>query len=197
MHWRRKWQPTPVFLPGESQGRGARWAAVYGVAQSLTRLMWFSSSSSNRPTKHENLPLEGTRQDWAVFLGYQKGRRKNSGSHWDNILTLNWVILKEGHHSIHSSSERKLRLFLRTRDRKLNFQCCCIFIFFYSLPFMAYLNVNLDICSFLNCWILNSIHYGYVIKDSYVIFFWPDFSQTQKTCKIRAYPFRIWITTLP
>ena len=22
MHWVRKWQPTPVFLPGESQGRG-------------------------------------------------------------------------------------------------------------------------------------------------------------------------------
>ena len=22
MHWRRKWQPTPVFLPGGSQGRG-------------------------------------------------------------------------------------------------------------------------------------------------------------------------------
>ena len=22
MHWRRKWQHTPVFLPGESQGRG-------------------------------------------------------------------------------------------------------------------------------------------------------------------------------
>ena len=21
MHWRRKWQPTPVFLPEESQGR--------------------------------------------------------------------------------------------------------------------------------------------------------------------------------
>ena len=21
-HWRRKWQPTPVFLPGESQGWG-------------------------------------------------------------------------------------------------------------------------------------------------------------------------------
>ena len=21
MHWRRRWQPTPVFLPGESQGR--------------------------------------------------------------------------------------------------------------------------------------------------------------------------------
>ena len=23
MHWRRKWQPTSVFLPGESQGRGS------------------------------------------------------------------------------------------------------------------------------------------------------------------------------
>ena len=22
IHWRRKWQPTPVFLPGESQGQG-------------------------------------------------------------------------------------------------------------------------------------------------------------------------------
>ena len=26
MHWRRKWQPTPVFLPGESQG----WENVVG-----------------------------------------------------------------------------------------------------------------------------------------------------------------------
>ena len=23
MHWRRKWQPTPVFFSGESQGRGS------------------------------------------------------------------------------------------------------------------------------------------------------------------------------
>ena len=48
MHWRRKWQPTPLFLPGESQGRGgAWWAAVYGVAQSWTWLKWLSSSSSS------------------------------------------------------------------------------------------------------------------------------------------------------
>ena len=92
--WRRQWQPTPVLLPGESQGRrslvgcspwgceeldmterlhfpfslscigegngnplqcsclenprdgGAWWAAVYGVAQSRTRLKRLSSSSS-------------------------------------------------------------------------------------------------------------------------------------------------------
>ena len=46
MHWRRKWHPTAVFLPGESQGRGTWWAAVYGVAQSWTRLKRRSSSSS-------------------------------------------------------------------------------------------------------------------------------------------------------
>ena len=92
--WRRKWQPTPVLLPGKSHGwrslvgcspwgceesdmteqlhfhfslscigeingnplqcsclenprdRGAWWAAIYGVAQSQTRLKRLSSSSS-------------------------------------------------------------------------------------------------------------------------------------------------------
>ena len=32
--------------------RGAWWAAVYGVAQSRTRLKWLSSSSSSRPYQH-------------------------------------------------------------------------------------------------------------------------------------------------
>ena len=49
-----KWQPTPVFLPGESQGRGAWWAAIYGVAQSQTRLKQLSSSSSS-PWYHSTL----------------------------------------------------------------------------------------------------------------------------------------------
>ena len=53
-HWRRKWQPTPVFLPGESQGKGAWWAAVYGVAQSRTQLKRHSSSSSSKGFKPRN-----------------------------------------------------------------------------------------------------------------------------------------------
>ena len=103
MHWRRKWQPTPVFLPAKSQGqgslvgcslwgraesdmtewlhfhfslsfigegngnpllcsclenprdRGAWWAAVYGVAQSRTRLKRLSSSSSSTELLHLQL----------------------------------------------------------------------------------------------------------------------------------------------
>ena len=46
MHWKRKWQPIPVFLPGESQGQRTWWAAVYWVTQSQTRLKQLSSSSN-------------------------------------------------------------------------------------------------------------------------------------------------------
>ena len=31
--WRRKWQLTPVFLPGKSMDRGAWLATVHGVAR--------------------------------------------------------------------------------------------------------------------------------------------------------------------
>ena len=42
--WRRKWQSTPVFLPGKNpMDRGAWWATVHEVTKSQTRL---SSTSS-------------------------------------------------------------------------------------------------------------------------------------------------------
>ena len=50
MHWRRKWQPTPLFLPGESQG----WENLVGChpwrrteSDTLKRL---NSSSSSFPS---------------------------------------------------------------------------------------------------------------------------------------------------
>ena len=46
MHWRRKWQLTPVFFLENLRDGGAWWAAVYRVAQSWTRLKRLSSSSS-------------------------------------------------------------------------------------------------------------------------------------------------------
>ena len=62
MHWRGKWQHTPVFLPGESQG--ARWAAVYGVTQSWTQLKWFSSSR----TEEFILTAKVSLNDWSKKL---------------------------------------------------------------------------------------------------------------------------------
>ena len=72
MHWRRKWQPTPVFLPGESQGwgslvgcrilaleipwRGAWWAIVHGIARVRHDLM----------TKPATTPTRRGEREWLV-----------------------------------------------------------------------------------------------------------------------------------
>ena len=84
MHWRRKWQPTPVFSPGESQGQGASWAAVYGVSQSRTRLKWLSSSSSSSivalwaslvAQMVKNLPA--MQETWVRSLGWEDPLEKS------------------------------------------------------------------------------------------------------------------------
>ena len=82
MHWRRKWQPTPVFLPGESQGQGAWWAAVYGVAQSRTRLTRLSSSKCA-------YKLECSLHVWVMT---------KSGHNFLTTFSLHvWVMTKSGH----------------------------------------------------------------------------------------------------
>ena len=40
--WRKKWQPTPVSLPGESQGQKSLAAIVPGVERSQTQLKQLS-----------------------------------------------------------------------------------------------------------------------------------------------------------
>ena len=46
MHWRRKWQHTPVFLPGEAQGRGSLLGCrLWGHTESDTTEATSSSSS--------------------------------------------------------------------------------------------------------------------------------------------------------
>ena len=46
MHWRRKWQSTPVFLPRESQGRRSLVGCCLWGCTEWTQLKWLSSSSS-------------------------------------------------------------------------------------------------------------------------------------------------------
>ena len=47
MHWRRKWQPTPVFLPGESQG----WWSLVGY-----RLWGRTESDRTEVTEQQQQP---------------------------------------------------------------------------------------------------------------------------------------------
>ena len=52
MHWRRKWQPTPVFLPGESQGRGSLvGCCLWGRTESDRTEAKRLSSSRTVPTR--------------------------------------------------------------------------------------------------------------------------------------------------
>ena len=48
IHWRRKWNPLQCSCLVNLGDGGAWWAAVYGVAQSRTRLKRLSSSSSSK-----------------------------------------------------------------------------------------------------------------------------------------------------
>ena len=47
MHWRRQWQPLQCSCLENPRDGGAWWAAIYGVAQSRTRLKWLSLVSLN------------------------------------------------------------------------------------------------------------------------------------------------------
>ena len=61
MHLRRKWQPTPVFLPGDSQGRGS---LVGCRLWGRTRLKWLSSSSSRSHVPKPKKILHATTETW-------------------------------------------------------------------------------------------------------------------------------------
>ena len=67
IHWRRKWQPTPVFLPGESQGWGSQVGCCLWNHTEWTRLKRLSSSSN--PTSSQASPYV-----FSVSLTFQ-GRR--------------------------------------------------------------------------------------------------------------------------
>ena len=91
MHWRRKWQPTPVFLPGESQGQGAWWPAVYGVPQSQTRLKWLSSSSSAW-LKRIHLYSHICSAFNLLFYSREKKYRKGRRPYTHSLFTQVWIF---------------------------------------------------------------------------------------------------------
>ena len=60
MHWGRKWQPTPVFLPGESQGQGS----LVGC-----RLWGRTASDMTEATQQQQQPsIHFPLRPWLCFL---------------------------------------------------------------------------------------------------------------------------------
>ena len=72
MHWRRKWQPTPVFLPGESQGRGSLVGCrLWGHTESDTTEV---ISSSSKITGHSARKRRGK--------PFHRAKGRTRGANW-------------------------------------------------------------------------------------------------------------------
>ena len=92
MHWIRKWQPTPVFLPGNLRDGGAWWAAVYGVAQSRTRLKWLSSSSNHFITRDRNAKV-GSQETPGVTGKFSLGVQNEAGQRLIEFCQENALVM--------------------------------------------------------------------------------------------------------
>ena len=71
MHWRRKWQPTPVFLPGESQGQ---WSLVgcrlWGCTESdTTEATWQQQLLAC--CKHHPRCCRANKGEWVIVLTFK------------------------------------------------------------------------------------------------------------------------------
>ena len=93
MHWRRKWQPTPVFLPGESQGWGSPVGCrLWGRTESDTTEQLnnnnFYVSSFPGALVVKNLPANA--EDLGLILGWEDPLEKGKAIH-SSILA--WRIL--------------------------------------------------------------------------------------------------------
>ena len=81
-HRRRQWHPTPGLSPGESQGRGAWWAAVHGVSKSRTRRSDFISLFTRWRRKWQPTPVflpgesQGPGARWTAVYGVAQGRTR-------------------------------------------------------------------------------------------------------------------------
>ena len=88
-HWRREWQPIPVFLPGDPRNWGAWWAAVYGVAQSRVRLKRLRSmaTSSGLEDRHISILNKERKQNTRDESKVLSQRNRKNG--WE-ILQKSW-----------------------------------------------------------------------------------------------------------
>ena len=81
MHWRRKWQPTPVFLPGESQGRGSLVGCrLWGRTESDTTEATQQQQQQFGKRKWQSTPvlLPGKSRGQRSLVGYSPLGRKES-----------------------------------------------------------------------------------------------------------------------
>ena len=81
MHWRRKWEPTPVFLPGESQGQESRVGC---------RLWGHTESDTNELIEQQQVGLSFSSKEQASF-NFMAAVTINSDSGAQEIIVCYYV----------------------------------------------------------------------------------------------------------
>ena len=127
MHWRRKWQPTPVFLPGESQGRGS----LVGCH------LWGHKESDTTEQLHFHFSL--------ICIGEGNGNSlqcsclenpRDGGAWWAAIYGVTKSQIQLKRLSSSSSSSPQIQIFdCRTETRRKQFQSMAFSI---ELPCSGY-----------------------------------------------------------
>ena len=89
--WRKEWQPTPIFLPGESMGRIAWWATVHGVTKNQALLSDFHFLLNQGVTWDTQVRNCGKFQPlvpvfWSPWAGNVWGLLQTSWFPWPKLL---------------------------------------------------------------------------------------------------------------
>ena len=98
MHWTRKWQPTPVFLPGESQGRGSLVGCrLWGCTESDTSEATAAAGAAAKGWFLQPNPTQTRRWFQVMYYSGNDEARGWSSSHFQDLLKLiSYFCIKPG-----------------------------------------------------------------------------------------------------
>ena len=126
VHWRRKWQPTPVFLPGESQGRGS----LVGC-----RLPWVGSHRVG----HDWSDLAAAA---AAAAGVEKKMEEGS----EILQELCWQLLNSWQFHCNTIKQLSISVIFQEVTEKSLYAPCCMNHNTISYYYIIYLTIFLHFC---------------------------------------------------
>ena len=106
MHWRCKWQPTPVFLPGESQGQGSLvGCCLWRRTESNTTEVTSQQPRTEIPRRAESLEISQSQKEkycipppvWGIWnsqiLSDKRKTTGNMGWGWGRVARVQpqWI----------------------------------------------------------------------------------------------------------